>query len=56
MPAWDKDANLRRLGSCYEVLSAAVEFDRKAKNTLKIQRKALKLKETRAATRHESNE
>ena len=56
MPASDKEAELRRLGSCYEVLSAAVEFDRKDKNTLKIRREALKLKEARAAALQKGSE
>ena len=56
MPARDKEAELRRLGSCYEVLSAAVEFDRKSTNTLKLRREALKLREARAATPHKSSE
>ena len=42
MPTRTKDEELRSLGSCYEVLSAAVEYDRKSTKTLKMQREALR--------------
>jgi hypothetical protein len=49
MPARSKEERLRQLGSSYEVLTEAIELDRKSRNTLKIQREALG-KQARDAT------
>ena len=47
MAAKTNEEGVRQLGSCYEVLSAAVEFDRKSTRTLKMQRAARKAKQAR---------
>ena len=47
MAAKTNEEGVRQLGSCYEVLSAAVEFDRRSTKTLKMLRDAIKAKQAR---------